>query len=249
MIVWEGVYRNFKETGISTHGFVGDIWYKKQVDKIKSYIADSQQVINALTISKDYPLEVLASLLLAQQQAVKVLDFGGGMGEYYFKTCAKIPDGKSQVHFDVVESKKTLEHLPEEIKRFSNLRFFESLPSTENYHVVHFGSVMQYVESWQELIRKISSATSAEYLVFSDLLCGEIPTFVTKQKYYEQSIPVNWYNYSDFVSYVESIGFSLCYKSHFEVEILGSKTLAELSNLPEDHKLHLSRNLIFKRIS
>lgn len=247
MVIWQGVYNTFNDTGLKNRVFLSQVWLNKQKEKV-SVLSETFLPANEsgeLAIDREYPLAVLVSVLADTNSKIKVLDFGGGMGEQYLKTLAKIPDRTSDIFFDVVESKKTIQELPAQMKSFKNLRFFEETPGNQIYDVIHFGSVMQYIEHWQDLLRSLCRCQT-RYIVFSDFLGGEIPTFVTTQKYNDEKIPVRWYSFKEFSSFLGEIGFRLTYKAYYQTEILGSGTLGPLCDLPTSHKLKHTLNLIFK---
>jgi len=246
--LWEGIYQSFEEVGGDHDAFDTDIWINKQKDKIQLdlNILKESTGSSRINTSKDYPLSLVVAMLLAQQGNISILDFGGGMGSQYLELISKVPPAKDHVKYFVVDGKKTLDNTPREMKAFSNLSFHESLDEVEKkVDILHIGSALQYIEDWKGLLFYLIEKFDPKYFVFSDLLVGDIPTFVSSQIFYDKKIPVKHYNTEDFRQHLEA-KFHLLYKTFFSTEILGKNELPNYS-LPEKFRLKHSMNMIFKR--
>ena len=240
--VWEGVFDSFAEAGGDTDVFDNDEWAKKLRDKAISEMASPPY-------SREYPLSVLMAILLQKPQPVKVLDFGGGMGLQYIDINKKIPRPMGDYDYHILESKAVLNRIPEPLSFKSRLKFHTSLDTIPSaIDVVHFGSVLQYIEDYKDPIRKINSKFVPSYFVFSDLMVGDVPEFVTHQIYGDKRIPVRLVNIDNFKRFMVAMSFVLIYESKFITPIRGNEEVYPNRALPDGYRLDRTSNFIFARI-
>jgi hypothetical protein len=108
------------------------------------------------------------------------------------------------------------------------------------------GSSLQYVEKWQELLTELNKRFRPKYFVFSDLLAGDIPTFVSAQVYFGKRSPVNMLNKKEFTKLLFGLGFKVLYYSLFKAAILDHEKLPNQA-LPEQYRMKYSCHKIFKK--
>lgn len=245
--IWEGVFNNFAETNCKVDIHFDPRWLKKQVTKIqnKLTIVENDNLTSPTAITKDYPLAIVTSMLLVQQNHINIIDFGGGMGEQYLELIAKIPNAIEKINFHIIEHESTIQNLPKKIQTFKKLTFANNLEvKLHSTDILHIGSTLHYLDNWQEILKNLLTIYQPKYLILSDLLAGNIPTFITCQIYYEQRMPVRMFNLIEICDYLQSFKFKKIYQALYEVELLGSKTL--LANaLPQKYRLSNTVNLIF----
>jgi len=245
--VWEGVFNNFKEAGGDLDAFESDTWINKQKDKICHHLYQLENV--ALGVSKDYPLSIVVSMLLSQQDKVSIMDFGGGMGFQYLELLAKVPLAKEKVMYAIVDGKQTLDALPNQMRMYRNLHFSTTLEMFKNsFDIVHIGSTLQYIENWRELLHNLNHRYQPKYFVFSDLLAGDIPTFTSHQLFYGKKIPHLFLNWNEFANYMSSdLGFLVHFKSKFIHNILNQEDIFPNFGIPPTHQIDRGLNVIFCR--
>ncbi len=126
------------------------------------------------------------------------------------------------------------------------LHFHSSLDDVNrDVDIIHIGSTLQYIEDWKGLLTSLNEKYNPKYFVFSDLLAGDVPTFVSHQIFYDKKIAINIYDLKDFKGVINYLSFILIYDSYFQTRILEQDNLPN-SALPDGYRLKHSRNMIFK---
>lgn len=241
MKIWNGVFKNFKDTGIDYIGFHDPIWFKKQIEEInQKYFKNSRNE----NLDNDYSIDYFLIALLSVKKQINVCDFGGAMGQVFLRIKNKVSINYN-VRFDVIESIETINYLPQSLKEIEGLSFYTEF-QFKDYDILHLGSVIQYIENIDDFFKKISLINS-EYILINDLLAGDIPTYTTIQNYYNNPIPVTWYNFDFINSELEKFNYELISKSKYKVKILGEENLRNLTSVPEEYRIDHSLNLIYKK--
>lgn len=242
--VWEGVFETFDEAGGDFSAFDSDTWLNKQKERV---LAEQRALITKQPrVTKDYPLPLVVAMMLAAQKQVSILDFGGGMGVQYFDLLRSAPEAELCASYHIVEGDATLQQIPPEVRAYKNLFFYKDLDAIaqKTFDLIHLGSVLQYVDDWQGLLKHLATF-KPKFLVFSDLLSGYIPTFVTQQIYYEKRIPTRFFNWDSLVRYIQkTLSMRLLYRINFCTRILGSEDFPN-SAFPETHRINRPLNAVF----
>ncbi len=247
--VWQGIYSDFKSANGATDVFLNNVWIDKQCTKISQKLESykNEDCTSSLYAVRDYPLALWIAAELAISEKLHILDIGGGMGEQYLEILARCPEAKERLSFTILENKFLNESVPKSMAAFKNLHFISELSELQgNVDIVHFGSSMQYVEDWKGFLKTLLSLPGVSSLIMSDFLAGDIPTFVTLQKYGERSIPIRMYNEKEFSSFVENFGLKLSYRTYFDSRVLNSEFLPN-SGLPKEYRIPKTINLVFKK--
>lgn len=241
--IWSGVYDSFEEVKGTDNFHGSSYWIEKQKQSILKKINSEE---NHKSYTKDYPLSIACSMILGQQNNIKVLDFGGGMGHQYIDLIHKSDLAKDRTDYYVIDGPETINNVPDELNRFSNLHFFDNLDKVSGcFDVVHIGSTLQYIENSMELLEQILLKFTPNYIVLSDLLAGAIPTFITGQKHYENTIPIKMLNVND-VYNILTPKYIKVYGAQYSAGTLGVETLVN-HDLPEINRLKYTLNFIFKK--
>ncbi|MDP2364242.1 MAG: methyltransferase, TIGR04325 family, partial [Ignavibacteria bacterium] len=194
----------------------------------------------------DYPIPLVVGMLLATREKLSVLDFGGGMGLQYLEVIAKVPVAKERLDYYIMDGNASIQNRPDELNQFNKLKFISNIEDLkEPIDIIHIGSTLQYVNDWKFLIFDLKTKYQPMYFVFSDLLAGDVPTFVSHQIFYEKRIPVHMLNIDEFISFMKSLGFDNSYQSLFQSNILGRETLSNFE-LPENKRIRKTINIIFR---
>jgi putative methyltransferase (TIGR04325 family) len=244
--LWEGVYKSFSEAGGDYDAFDSEIWITKQKSRI---VEGLEKHSSATFASKDYPLPLVVSMALAEKGSLEILDFGGGMGLQYLEMIAKVPEAEHSVRYHIVDGAASIHNRPKEMDQFKNLHFSSDLPDViGKMDIVHIGSTLQYIENWQGLLADINTRYQPQYFVFSDLLAGDVPTFVSHQIFYDKRIPHLFINLSEFISFIrEKVGMSMLFQTKFIRAILNQEDIFPNQSLPKSHRIDRPYNLIFSK--
>lgn len=242
--VWEGVFKSFEDARGDLDAWETDIWLGKQKERISKAFNNYKEKIS---ISKDYPLSLVVAMLKAQKKRISILDFGGGMGVHYLDVLSKVPEAEKTIQYVIVDGKSTLQNVPSFMRNFDNLVYCSDLQDVKGiFDVVHIGSTLQYIENWKELLQEFIEKFNPQYFVFSDLLAGDIPTFVSHQIFYEKKIPHLFVNIDEFCQFLNTLRFTLLFKTKFVHPILCQEEVFPNFNLPKTHQMDRSVNVVFK---
>ena len=249
--IWEGVYRSFSEVPAVGQGFDGEMWISKSIKKIEAVLEEVEE--NALlppaSNYRECLLPLLAALVYNENGAVRILDFGGGIGFAYYQTICGLKRTEG-VEYHIIEQ----ESVCKAGRKFfgttnSNPYCFNELPKTAGmYDIVHLGSAIHYVGEWKQLLSRLC-ALSRKYLLLVDVPAGNIPTFATAQHYYGSKIPVWFFNIEEMLHAVRSFGYELIFKSVHQPAILGAEQKLPMQNFEEKYRLKRTCNPLFKMLS
>jgi putative methyltransferase (TIGR04325 family) len=113
-----------------------------------------------------------------RRQAISVLDWGSGVGQYYPLARALVPDVRIDYHCkDVPE----LSALGREL--VPDATFYDDDSCLDRrYDLVFAGSSLQYVEDWQNALRGLAGAAERYLLLTRTPTVAENPSFVVVQR-------------------------------------------------------------------
>ncbi len=246
--IWEGIYKNFSECPKDGDGFSTSRWVEQQVErinKLKAEIAASPESAVGYQTSL-LPVVAAATAKSLKKDKLRILDFGGGLGNtYLLMVCGCVRN--IEFEFFVVEAKEVCEKGREFFKNDKNIHFYDRLPKDiENFDIVHLCSSIQYIEDWKGLIKELAKY-KPECILLADVPAGNIPTYATVQNYYESKIPYWFFNINDIINAMSEAGFSLTFKSICVDERLGKRQPLPQDNFPPEYRVGDSCNLLFYR--
>lgn len=247
--IWEGVYDNFDDVPVSEPVFNDTIWVERQQQRVLNALAEykSGAVIPNAANSKDYPLQTMIALMLSNKGRVRIVDFGGGMGQSYFDLLSKIPDAIDCIEHIVVETTAVTQNIPDSLSAFPNLSFIDDYKEIQgSVDVVHIGSTLQYMDDWRGLLNDLAARFLPEFFVLSDLLVGDVPSFVTAQNFHGRTIHVRFININEFVDYWAGTAYRLIYRAYFRP--LGNDDYFPNHALPETHRLKKPCHMVFAKM-
>jgi len=241
--IWEGIYNSFDEAPVVGDGFESERWINQNLKKIKTIIQESK---NNDFIFDNLPLYTISSDLYAKNKKVKILDFGGGMGNSFVPLCSVLPDSR-YVDFTVIEGQKNVIEASKIFINDNRIKFLTKLPDDKDYDIIHIQSSLQYIENWQSLLDTLSSY-KAKYFIFTDLPAGDIEkTYVTIQNYYESKIPYWFFKIDDIIDQMSKNAFELIFKSYFMASILGKYKKIPQKNFDGKWRIGFAKNFVFRR--
>ncbi len=241
--IWEGVYNSFDEVPIVGDGFKSDTWINHSLEKIKELIKLRDE--NKSKIFNDLPLYSIVANLYLKNKKIKILDFGGGMGNSFIPLCSTLPDSK-QIEFTVVEDERNVLAARNIFSNDARIKFVSNLPDG-NFDIIHISSSLQYIDNWESLLVSLSKY-KAKYFIFTDLPAGNIKnTFVSAQNYYESRIPHIFFKLDDILNVMSGNNYKLIYQNNFQANILKENNHYPQDNFKEEYRINHSKTLVFKR--
>lgn len=245
--VWEGVYHDFSEARIVGEGFESLTWISRSYSKAKEMIekSEAEKTVKDTLYYNNTLLPAIAIECIVHQNKVKILDFGGGIGSGYVPLMDGLVEN-DKVEYVVVEGKNNCDAGKKMFQGDSQIRFYDHLPTLEKIDIVHLGSSIQYIENWKDLLCALSNY-NASYFLFTDLPSGDMPTYVSLQKYYDSRIPHWFFNLHEFIGIMEEKEYKLMLSSAYHSNILGKYNFYPQENFSEEKRIGHSKNLVFVR--
>jgi putative methyltransferase (TIGR04325 family) len=245
--VWEGVYKDFEEAAAETTVFEDSVWQEKVFNRALAMIAENNKpsIISNSATTTEYALPFFVAMQVNSNVAFKVLDFGGGLGTSYIPLVPMLPES-TKLDFLVVENKTICRMGDELFFNDNQIRFLHSIPTEEQFDLVHAGSSIQYIEDWLNLLDSFV-ATNAQYVLFSDLPAGDNKTFVTAQWFHGRRIPVRFWNFKEFSAAMDSRGYDLIFKSNYRGYYMDKNATLPTHNFEPEYQLKQFIQLVFRK--
>jgi putative methyltransferase (TIGR04325 family) len=160
-----------------------------------------QQVASAM-------LYCLTSSDYSRDRPWRVLDFGGGGGEYYFQFQALAPN--LRLEWTVLETAALSRAMEGSQTGNDNITWISSIEDVaESYDAILCSSVFQYIEEPYEMLSKLSNKSN--YLIINRIpTISDRESFVALQRIRtggrRGSYPAHFFNESDFLSALSEFG-------------------------------------------
>lgn len=245
--IWEGIYDSFKECPRCGEGFEGETWANRALERTKRLLeaAKEDKTIPSVVAYRESLLPFLVALV-SEEKKVSILDFGGGLGFTYIPVIYGCLDVRP-IDYHIVDTKRICELGRQVFEDDERIHFHESLPQEpQRVDIVHLGSSLQYIEDWRGLINALAGY-KPHYILFTDLIAGDIPAYVTAQNYYESKIPYRFFNINDIINTISSVNFRLLFKSSYIGRYLDGEQEAPQDNFPKEYRLGHSCILLFAK--
>lgn len=238
--IWEGIYEHYRDVPRNGPAFEDDAWIDLRRQFIERQLAEEKGGINSANLVETTLLPFLVSIIGPEIRPVRILDFGGGLGETYLDV-KNLLGQDCQVDYHVVENPRMCEQGMALFQNSHQIHFHHRLPSgLSDVDVVYISSALQYVEDYVDLLQKLS-AYGPRFIFFVKLSSGNIPTYATAQKNHRgSSIPFWFINIEKLQQIMRDAGYSLVFKSVLEREY-------NQDNFPKEYRLRHACNLLFAR--
>lgn len=237
--IFNGVYESFGDVEGSFDFFSADLYMGKAIERIDAAVA-------GVPPHNTYLFAPVAAALYAEKGKLSVLDFGGGPGITYLALKDILPSTEG-LTYHTLDNPQVCALGRSRLKRESALVFHDTMDTLdEQYDLIHFGSMLQYVKDLDGLLAALS-AKNAKHILVSDAMVGTGRTFVTQADYYGNKHPFCFYSLSDMQSHFSRVGYSLKMKAPFVPTIRGFVKFYDMSNLPEDCRVNHTLHLLFTR--
>jgi putative methyltransferase (TIGR04325 family) len=234
--IFQGVYEKFSDVPGSLDIFESDDYLKKTEQHLFDALAEKIE-------PREYLLTSIVSTLMLERGLLSVLDFGGGPGIIFLAIRNALSD-LTGLTFHVLEN--------ESICRMANHIDSESLIFYSNvqkllphYDLVHLGSVIQYVEDLEGMLKMISDK-SPKYILVSDAMVGTECTFVTTADWYGHKHPHRFMSFKDIIGLFRNFEYELAVKVPHISIIRGHRQFYDMSNMPVDCRVDKTWHLLFK---
>ena len=242
--IWDGVFPDFASVPRQGPGFDGPEW----VDILTKRL-ESARTTPGGPLVPVYMLPAIAALAPGNG-ALRILDFGGGVGGTFLGLAAAMGDAR-ELDYHVVDSAVVCARGRELHDGEDRLHFHESLSEAKEHcgdaaDIVHLGSTLQYIEDWRGLFSALIDP-APRFLLLSDVLCGPFETFVTCQNVYGSRIPYQFLNDGDLVEAIEGMGLRLIMRTPYVKQLLGRYGPLPMDNFPPERRLDHSSHLLFAR--
>jgi putative methyltransferase (TIGR04325 family) len=247
--IWEGVFSSFAETGADNSAFEGDTWINKLIERAAHAKAQSAgtAAVAPVTETRDYALPFIAATIARRDTPLRILDFGGGIATSFFPLVQMLPADQPLV-FVVIENETVCEIGRNVLSGEMRVRFQSRLPADEFFDIVHCSSSIEYIDDWRGMLARLSQYRPA-YLMFVNLPAADNKTFVTTQHYYGKRIPMHFWNFRDFVSQVESLGYELMLKCRFRGNWRDAYPEMPTEHFNSEYRANYFSQVVFRRMN
>jgi putative methyltransferase (TIGR04325 family) len=243
--IWEGIYPHLRDVPRKGKGFGGDTWVRRSLEKTRQLREEAANASPCLAAYNRSLLPVVAAMAFPPgADRIRLVDFGGGIGANYYHVTGSLPPGRG-VEYHIVEVPEICDAGREFFAGQDGVHFHEQWPDLGGtVDLLHMGSSIQYVEDWEGVLAA-AARLSPRYLLFSDLIAGDIPTYASAQVYYESLIPMWFFNRDEFVAAVARQGYEPAFVSRFLGTFLGQEQELPQENFPDSHKLRRACHMLF----
>lgn len=247
--IWEGIYDSFQSAAAEKigAGFGGEIYRERS-------LVAANECLAALKSSKPIPqfhkqrstlLPIAVAMMLGNNEIVKILDFGGGLGIGYMTLSESIPNDFNRTKYTIVEDPAVCD-VGRDLISGQGVKYLPILPSSGDFDLIHAASSLQYIENWRDLIEKFASL-NPKYILLSDVFAGDINSFVTLQNYYGSRIPHWFLNLKELLDTFYKRGYRLNMQSYATSRRLNIDDILPMANFPENLRLQQSLHLLFQK--
>ena len=240
--IWAGVYKHYRDVPTAGEGLDITEWVgitRAETEAVLANLGICGAIPNRVTGERSL-LPLLASFVCQNSGRVRILDFGGGMGiDYVFlvNSLTACP----AIDYYVVESEKMCREGGFLFEKDDRIYFCSSLPeNVTDIDIVHVNSVLQYIEDYTGLLRRLSTYRP-RFFLFVRLSAGDFPTYATAQKNMPGMTLAYWFiNVNEIIEIMSACGYSLVFKSASVEEY-------NQDNFPQQYRLGRTCNLLFAR--
>ena len=246
--IWEGVFADFynAEKFADGFGFSGETYNTRAFDAAKECLLslEKNEPIPFFHKQRSVLLPPIVAMMLNNQSQLNILDFGGGLGIGWMTLKESITNAKEKINYTILE----LPAICKQGKELHNdeINFIDTLPNTNEFQIIHSSSAIQYIEDWQNLIKRLCSF-NAKHILMSDVFAGDFETFVTLQNYYNNKIPHWFFKFTDFIKAFNENGYLLDMSSFVSAKRLNYDDELPMNNFEDKYKLKYTSHMLFSK--
>jgi putative methyltransferase (TIGR04325 family) len=230
-ITWSGIYSKTSDIPKSI--------------KIMEYVSDEDNQIEFekfknSTFDLDFRPSILPLFICNLQiDNISILDIGGGYKSVYHYI---IKSTYKKVNVTVLERQNitdTLKNANYKFNYISDLDELNQINVTPNFHIVYFGSSIQYFHNYQDFLNKIFAFKPLYIIIADSIFTEKIDSFIALQiNMHPSIIPSIFINIKSIENLLNINNYELIYKSKRKPTIHDTLQLGE----------YFTRDLIFKKI-
>lgn len=238
-VTWDGVYAHLRDVPTQNANY--------DIDRRVQEFSDRTKEALALVAAGQHPslgwhdrLGLLSAFVSARDNAVRILDFGGGVGLAFVELIATLR-GNVKISYDVIELEMMCEAGRRLFLHDERIHFHSSLPTTtSDFDIVYISSVLPYIEDYRGLLAKLA-LLNARYILLTQLAAGNFQTYAARQlNLVGQVLPYWFLNISDIVDVFATTGYSLAYDGQSGPEY-------DQSNFPKNQRIGRMHDMLFVR--
>lgn len=241
MNIWEGIYENWEEISAKRSAFCEKRWIEAIGKQLIDYNKEKKEFGIAIP-PRPTNLPIVCALLNIK----KIIDFGGSSGWNYEYMKDVVHNIDLEI-YDVIELKEinivfknSNFRKPEEIIKHLSIDEIKN-----NYDLLYINSALQYFKD-NTILEKLINISKAKYLLFDDLFAGDIPDYITIQKYYDSSIPIRFMNFTKFNSFLSHINYRILFEMPYYTKFFGSYMPQPMSNFPKRYRIRYSKSILYE---
>jgi putative methyltransferase (TIGR04325 family) len=211
---WKGVYKKYDDVPSLGNGYFEEN-LAIESKKYTQYLIDSLKKEGQLPYSlpeENTFLPLFSCALLSNENKIKVLELGGGMGIGFLSMKACLGND-IDLDYCIIETPLTCKGGRELFEGNDQIRFFEDFPSDlKSVDIVFVKSALQYFKDYKEVLKRLASY-KPRYILFIKLSAGENLTFVTAQRNLPGTVTPFWFfNIKEVITIMSSLGYSLIFR-------------------------------------
>ena len=236
--IWEGVYKKKPNNiGHETNYFSTNIWLTKSI--IRTNLCLSLPDENYFV---DNHLDPFCCGL---QKKIKILDFGGGIGDIVFYT----KNSFNNAEITIYEPQKEIRTIGKKIfKKFKNVNFLDDIRKinkSKKFDIIYLGSVLQYIFDLDDFL-KIISKLNFKYLFLYDVMSDKNPNFYSKQVFYGNEMTVKFYNLKYLLKKFDKYKLKKIFITNIKKIIKNKITQPPMHNFKKIYRIQFAKTIILK---
>jgi putative methyltransferase (TIGR04325 family) len=240
-VVWEGIYPD-RQSVPTRNGTYDD------EARIAEFL-DRARAARALVAAGRKPdvgcawheaLGVLSAIASVERRALRVLDFGGGVGFAFIQLLSTLRNDVT-VDYHVVDLEKICAAGRELFADDPRIQFHTSLPADQrDVDIVYVSTALPYIDDYAGLLRRLVGM-NARYVLLNRLAAGDFPTYAARQVNLSGQALAYWFlNRDEVVRLVAAGGYSLVHE-----EQVGEAY--DQREYPHEYRVGRMRTLLFAR--
>lgn len=204
-VKFAGPFKNWNEANINSSGYQNKDYFNKVLRNIlfsmdidNIYERDSE-----LVYDKKCPLRIINFINRNFKNKLKVIDFGGSLGSFFFQNKSKI---KSKSIKWAIYEQKSLSKIGKKFITHKNIFFLNKMIEIKRLkpHVVLFSSVLEYLHNPKKHINDLLKIKSIRFVIIDRLLISnsnidEIYVQKNPKKYFSMNYPCRIFSKRNFL--------------------------------------------------
>jgi putative methyltransferase (TIGR04325 family) len=240
--IWQGAYATIGDVPEKGAGFSERRWLQEAGTWTRRLIDAHERgepvPSDTRSIGEHRTLVATASLVGAIRGSVRVLDFGGGLGDAFVYLTHSIGE-RARIDYHVIELPAAVAVSAALLRGYPDVQFHSDFPALGDVDVVYANGSLQFAPDYSEVLRRCSE-TGARYIVLIDLPAGSGPAFATAQTNIGGSVPAWFFELREVIGILQRLGYSVIMNARAEVGY-------SQAGLPPERRIENFHSLICKR--